>query len=141
MHRAPLERAISMQNQSRNHVRPADSADPDKDTGQVAYIDHFATEMERVEHLFVAPAIQMFNKFNRFGPRTLSGSVSMLGAYVMSVSQAGLFNMGGGSLIWCFSPYLAFFAPFSRFFHPFAGLFNMGIPHITHIKLLWGKKN
>ena len=20
------------------------------------------------------------------------------------------------------------------------GLFNMGIPHITHIKLLWGKK-
>ena len=21
-----------------------------------------------------------------------------------------------------------------------AGLFNMGIPHITHIKLLWGKK-
>ena len=21
-----------------------------------------------------------------------------------------------------------------------AGLFNMGIPHITHIKLIWGKK-
>ena len=24
---------------------------------------------------------------------------------------------------------------------PSQGLFNMGIPHITHIKLLWGKKN
>ena len=23
---------------------------------------------------------------------------------------------------------------------PWAGLFNMGIPHITHIKLIWGKK-
>ena len=27
-----------------------------------------------------------------------------------------------------------------EYHHSSSGLFNMGIPHITHIKLLWGKK-